>query len=700
MARVSGSLKSSVNAGQLSKSLWGKVNLKQYYSGAKVMAGFEPVPQSGFTLLPGSLHVGAVASSTVIKATLRVSAALSYTLIFSPGSVDIWRHDRVKVATVAIAEITLSMIPDLTFYGEANTVGIFHPDLPSGLRLFRNAANDTLWTKSTWPFDLLPDVDLGGVYTKTDDVWQLFIRWSDDATGLVLSVTVDGSTAASVTLKDSGTGLPVAPGAGTANWTLFASDIQSVIGDLPGFASGVSVVIDGSASRTQILLVTFGGGLSGQEYQFDATVVNTSSASALVSHTQIGKTDGEPLVSVARGGFAGMVLFQDRACYFAPKAKATAIAMSRTAEYFDLNIESTNDAAARLEALRSETSETIYHVMDTTYLLAFTDQAEYFASNRTIERNKPINWVRASEIGSRKSCRPVTLEGKVYFVSKDGGRLYSLTYDAVSELFQPEPMNDLNDDLVSQIRIMAVQKKTDQMRSDRLWLLRDDGRLVCCLINRVQEIMAAVEWPVAGGGTVLGLSVDGLNQVWLTVSRAGSIREEVLQEEAQNLFQRAFDVVTDLTGQASGLSVLNGRSVWAEIDNDVFGPFMVSGGVIDTGRPSRPAKVGLWQAPVYESMPYVRVLPNDDVVRRPGKVCSLRIYLENTASIAIGANGQPVKDQPLNRAGDDLSAPKTNYSGHFLVTGLKGATMDPTLTISQVRPGRITVRDYIPGVKL
>lgn len=697
MARVAGSLKSSVNAGQLSKSLYGKVNLKQYYSGAKAMQGLEPVPQSGFTLLPGSRRVGAAASATVAKGVLRVSNTLSYTLVITPGSVDIWRNDLVKVATVAAAELTAGLIPYLTFYGEANTFGIFHPDLPSGVRLFRNASNDTIWTKSTWPYDLVPDVDLGGSYTKTPDVWQIFLRWSADALSLVLSITVDGATTASVTLKDSG-GVPANPDNADADWVQLAEDIRDVIADLPGFSSGVSVSFDGSMDRYRVYSVIFDGALSGTEYEFDVSVVSTSSASALVGHSQVGETAGEPLISVARGGFAGMTLFQDRACYFAPKAKATAIGMSRVAEYFDLNIEATADNGARLEALRSATSESIYHLLDTTYLLAFTDQAEYFASNRTIERNKPLNWVRASEIGSKRTCRPVTLEGKAYFVSADGGRLYAFAYDAVTEMFQPEPVNDLNEDLVSDIRSMAVQKKQGDMRSDRLWILREDGRLVCCIINRTQEIMAAVEWPVAGGGTVHGLSVDGQGQVWLTVERAGAIAEEVLEEGL--FFQHSVAVTTNASGIASGLSAFNGKAIWGFFDNDAYGPVTVADGSADFGIASASGVAGLWQAPVYESMPYVRVLGNDDVVRRPGKVVSGRFYLEDTASIAIGANGQAVKDQPLDRASDDLEADKVNFTGHLTVCGLKGVTMDPTITISQVRPGALTVRDYIPGVKL
>jgi hypothetical protein len=693
MGRISGQLKSSVNAGQLAQSLAGKVNLKQYYSGALVMRGIEPIPQSGFQLLPGSAFIAAGTTAICKKGVLKVSKSLSYTIILSEGRAEIWRNDRVKVATLTgglLASITAAMVPDLEFYGEANTFGIFHPDIWEGIRLLRSAADDGVWTVSAWPWGTLPELDLGGEYDKTVDLWSLYFRWSDDVSFLQISLTVDGNTTDAI-------------GVSTTGWSSFDEDAQAAIAALPGMSSDVVVSEGGSGTNYQAIQIEFPGSLAGYEYDVSASIINTANASVLPAHRRIGKTSGEPLISAEQGGFSLMALFQDRAIYGAPKAKPTAMAMSKTGEYFDLNIKDQNDAAARLEALRTETSETILHVLDATYLLAFTDQAMYFASNRAVKRNEPMNWVRAIDIGSKNTCKPVTLEARVYFVSADGGRLYSAAYDAVSEMFQPTPENDLNggrEDLVTNIKSMAVQQKTAGMISDRLWLLREDGRLVCCVINRTQEIMAAVEWPVHGGGSVHAMAVDGQGQVWLTVERGALISEEVLEEESLNLFQHAFTVTTDLAGQATGLAVLNGKTVWALIDNDIHGPFTVAAGSVQTGIASKTAKIGLWSPPWYESMPYVRVLPNDDIVRRPGKVSSARLYLRDTASIAIGANGRPPRDLPLNRSSDDLSQPKVNFTGHVNVAGLIGACMDPTLVISQVRPGRLNVRDYIPGVKL
>lgn len=692
MARVSGQLKSSANAGQLAQSLLGKVNLKQYYSGAKRMAGFEPIPQSGFSLMPGSLLAGTAEATPVVQTSLIVNPSLSYTLFFMAGKVEIWRQDLVKVATVGIGSITAEMLPDLEFYGEANTVGIFHPSLPFGLRLVRNASNDASWSVGGWPFQFIPEVDLGGTYPKNDDVWEIYFRWATNTDNVVVSMEVDGSKTVAVSLGST-------PENG--DWYLFASNMRQAIANLPGFGSGVTVTFLGGADKYRRMEVRFSGPLQGSEYDFDASIVNTSNTSALATHTEIGKTAGELLVSISRGGFSGMANYQDRSIYIAPKAKPSAIAMSRVGEYFDLNIESQSDNSARLEALRTEVSETILFALDATYLLVFTDRAEYFASNRTIERNKPLNWVRASAIGTKKGCKPVLMDSTVYFVSRDGGRLYSAAYDAVSEAFQPTPVNDLNNDIVTNIRRMVVQRKSGKMSGDRLWLLREDGRLICCAANVSQDIrLAACEWPVAGDGLVRGISVDGLDRLWATVDRNGVYSRELLVEQEDSLFQMTVATTTDLAGSIGGLLLFEGKTVWAQIDGDIHGPFTVSSGSFQTDVSGRPALVGIWTPPIYESMPYVRVLPNDDVVRRPGKIVSGKFFLEDAASFAIGANNRPARDVPLQLMGDDLDQAKKNYTGHKAVAGLIGACMDPTLTITQVRPGRLRVRDYIAGVKL
>jgi hypothetical protein len=703
MPKAAGPLKSSANAGQLSADLAGKVGIKQYYSGALRMQGVEPIPQSGFDLLPGSAYVGSVASANCWKGVLKVNSTLSYVMIFTAGSVDIWRNDRVKVATIALASITSAMVPELGFYGEADTFGIFHTALPFGIRLLRNAANDALWTVGDWPYKDIPDVDLGGSYAKTNDSWSLYIRWADDAAALAMNVEIEGNLTPAVRLVDHTTGAVIAPNSAVdADWDNLATLLRTQIRALPGMNADVDIQYDltQKANNYRALNIVFSGSLAGDEYAVTGNIVNTSDASVIAGHTEVGSTAGEPLISVSRGGFGGMELYQDRAVYTAPAAKKGAAAMSQPGEYFNLNIKSTADNGPRLEALRSQTSETILHALDNTYLVLFTDQAEWFASNRTVSRNDPMNWVRASEIGSKPNCRPMVLEGDVYFSAPDGGKLYSISYDAVSTTYTPDAKNDLNKDLIDNMRRLAVQRKIGSTTSNRLWILREDGRLVCCVVNKTQEIMAACEWIPAGGGLVKDIVVNGQEQVWITVDRGGQISEEILEEQDINLFRQAYSVTTDLTGRVTGLSALEGKTVWGELSGDVYGPFTVSGGVVDTGAPSASGKIGLWTPPVYESMPFVLVNPDDSVVRRPGAVKWLKLFVMNATSLAIGVNGRAAKDVPLNRTSDDLTLPRQPYTGHVNQIGLIGACMDPTVVITQVRPGRLRLRDYIPGVKL
>lgn len=707
MAAITGAYKSSANAGQLSEDLQGKVNLKQYYSGAKVMKGFEPIPQSGFANMPGTYDVSDVRSDIVKIGVLKVSVGLSYTLVITPGFVDIWRNDRVKVAAIAVSAITSAMIPDLGFFGEANTFGIFHPDLNSGLgyRLLRNSSNDTIWTLSSWPWAYIPKVDLGGTYTKTNDVWDIYIRWAGTVEVFVVTVKVDGNSTQSVRLVDaSGFNAGMADEPIAENWNRFAANVQAAINALPGFESGVSVVLNDYTDNYRHMVVTFSGVLAGSEYDFSMSVVSSSNASVLVGHSQVGDTDGEALISASRGGFAGMGIYQDRAIYYAPKAKTAAIGMSQTGEYFTLNIENTADTGARLEALRTSTSETVLHVMDNTYLVVFTDQAEWFASNRTITRNAALNWVRASEVGSKKNCKPVSVDGLVFFVSGDGGVLYSVSYDAVSETYNPTRQNDLSKDLVKLIGDQIVQRKISGSTSSRIWVRRDDGRLVCIIVNKQlsdeQTMIAAAEWGIHRNGFVLSHAVDGDEQVWLAVKRDGAVRLEIMKEASDTVFQSTFAVSTDASGVASGLALHNGREVWIEVNGDFDGPFTVSGGQITTDFASASIKVGLWEAPVCESMPFVQVNQDDTVVRRPGQIKAVDLYVIDTDSIAIGANGRPARNISLNRASDDLSAAWQGYTGHLIVAGLNGAQTGPTLTITQTRPGRLRLRDYVPRVKL
>jgi hypothetical protein len=93
------------------------------------------------------------------------------------------------------------------------------------------------------------------------------------------------------------------------------------------------------------------------------------------------------------------------------------------------------------------------------------------------------------------------------------------------------------------------------------------------------------------------------------------------------------------------------------------------------------------------------LLPNDQIVRRPGRIHTFRGKLKDTSSIAIGANGETPRDIPLVKAGD-VAGDAPMWNGVREVTGLGGMMVDTTLVITQTKPGFLEVRDLVVEAKL
>lgn len=694
----------SANAGELSPDAKGRIDIKQYYSAGIAYKNIEPVPQSGFRQMGGTWRMGTLPAAThprYVGLMLDDGTALSG--FVTAGRVDFFTGS-APVATVNLPTVLASMLPDLDFYAEGRTIGIFHPELRS-LRLFLNSGVDD-WTVSDWPFDPVPQADLGGVYQKTDDIWEIFIRWTENPQ-LYLAITVDGETTPAVPLRDSPAGEPTTASAG--NWDAFAAELQAALIDLPSLRAGVVVTQAAAGSVARKLRIEFTGDLSGQEFQLSAMVTNTATASSLPYHVQIGETEREDLLSESRGWPGSAQLAQDRLGYVRIPAVPGAIALSQTGEYFNLNIDGQADNAARLDRLRSQTSERVAFLKESQYLLVFTDRGAYFANNRTIERNTPLNFILASETGIADNCRPFDLEGVDYYIGRDesdigdhsGHQMLSIVYDDVSTKYNAEPQSLLASHLVAGVIRSVRQKKSGDLDAAKGWLMRKDGRLVAAQMIRNQEIIGFCEWVAAHGGKVREIGVDGRNRFWLAVERDGVLVAE--RYDMAIYLQDAISVTPDLAGVITDLAAYEGKVVHVVADGfELEHGYLVEDGRIDLEDAYTSAVVGRWQPPRWESMPQVFVTPGDDVIIRPGRIHTVYANVIDTTSIAVGANGQEPQDIGLWKTNDPTDQPMPPKTELLTVTGedLPGFMEGTTLVITQTRPGQLRVRDLAWGAKL
>ncbi|TDR35694.1 hypothetical protein [Aquamicrobium defluvii] len=621
------------------------------------------------------------------------------------GVADFYTHAGY-VGAAHVPDVTSTMLPDIGFYAEGNTIGIFHGDLRSQ-RLFlmgASALND--WRTDLWPYDPVPKADLGGDYPKTDDVWDITVRYSS-GWEIALQITVNGETPGAITTPAAASGMS------PAQWASYCGSLQTALEGLPGLGPGVAVTWhDMGSTAASRIRVAFGGTLAGEEYEMSAMIANTAEASALAYHTQIGKTEKEDLFSVDRGWPRTTSLLQDRMAYARIPAARGALSLSRVGEYFDLNVDAKADNAARLDKLRSQTSETILHVKESNYFFVFTDRATYFIPNRTIERNTPLNFVICSEMGAQPTCEPFELEGQLYYVAinpeglnmaDEGGRQLFRVEESVTSAatsFEADPVSLLASHLVDKVIRSVRQKPEQDLDAARGWLMRTDGRVIVTQMIKSQEINGYCEWIAAGSGAVREVGVDGRNKLWMAIERSG--RTSIELYDTTIFLQDTVDASTDLAGKIIDLPYEDGAELWAVADGYVLGPFTVQGGVIDIEDAYSNVLVGRWTAPHFETMPQVYVTPADEVLHRPGRIHTLIVNIADTSSIAVGANGQPPVDIVLHETTDPVDQPMPAKTKQIVVAGsdLPGFMTGTTAVITQTRPGELRVRDIGIGAKL
>lgn len=681
-------------------------------TGVRVMVAFSSAASVGVGTVK-VLTESATQDSPRYQA-LRHDSGLRYNLSVSAGWLDIFEDD-AWAAGVYLSGISTSVLPEIGFYVENATVGIFHRTIELPMRV-RRAGSSAEWWLDDWPYENIPTADLGGTYTKTDDVWQIFIRWTGGSTDyFYMSASVDGQQTPAIKLKSPSTGDPVQLSATLSDmdWDTFGADLQTALRALSSLSDGVTVSVDTVDFPAPVILsVTFGGDLSGSEYQFETSVTSTTAASALPVHSQPGKTDYEPIISATQGGVGVVGLVQDRLAYGDFQAVPAAIAMSEPAEYFNLDDTGTGASAARLDKLRAgQTAERVLAFKEATYFLVFTDRGVHFASNRTINATDPLDYTITSETGIVAYTDPVSLDGKVYYLGQpdeedqeSGHQVLSLDYSELETRFDANPESLLASHLI--VSAMRSKKQVSSGDSDaaKVWILRSDGLLVAAQIIKSQDILGFSRWQAASGGAVREIQVDGRNRLRMAVARGGLLRHE--RQDPALFLQAALTATCNLAGQVSGLDIHEGREVWAVAPSGgdepwVIGPYTVASGAIDLGEYySGDIVVGLWQAPKWESMPRYRILPDDEILMRPGRIHSARIEVIDTTSIAVGANGGTPKNVPLARFGDAGDGPTPAANRRLDVSGMLGMVEGTTLVITQTRPGRLQVRDINLGEKL
>jgi hypothetical protein len=143
---VSRRTKASFTAGELAPELHGRADLRAYENGARRLRNVVIQPTGGVARRPGLRHL-AMLDGPARLVPFEFNTEQTYLLVFTAGAMQVFMGD-AAVATIA-GPWTGAMLPQLAWTQNADTLLLFHPEMPPK-RITRTS--HTAWTLAGFDF--------------------------------------------------------------------------------------------------------------------------------------------------------------------------------------------------------------------------------------------------------------------------------------------------------------------------------------------------------------------------------------------------------------------------------------------------------------------------------------------------------------------------------------------------------------------
>lgn len=677
-----GRQQSTFTAGELSPLLDRRTELKYVAAGLRRAANVEIYPQGGFRARRGTRRVAPVAATSIRQETFVASTGVVYDLVFTSTTIVILDAAGATVASLA-HPFSVAQIQTLDYVQQLDTALMFHEDVaPRRLRVTPSG-----WSIDQAPLTNVPSWDYGAVYTNgRPAIWEIeFIGLTEGtpaAEKIAFKLTVSGVDTNAANVPVSSPNVP--------NAAAMATLIRTMLETTNVVDPGIVVTV---LSNYRFQIRFEGTGNQGDGWAVSGTIINKADAAIVAYKTQTGVTPGEPIVSAARGWPRCAAFYQQRLIVGGFKGLPNGWMASVVGDYFNFDTTLAEANGAFVVPMDTGGGEIIRRIFAGRNLFIFTSAGEYWIADRNLSKTTPPVHVQASEAGIAAGTPVVRNEGANLFVDERRANLVEYRYTDVDGNYSTLSLSILAPHLVQQVIDQAVRKSEGATSAAILAYVQTDGAARLCFLLRDQDVTAftRLETP----GLVKSVRVNGRNELRMIVQRGANRAIEELDDEAllDGEIRQSFAPATAAIG---GLLVYNGLTVWAVADGDVFGPYLVAGGAITLPRPASDVRVGLWTPPIAASLPLPREVGPRIVLQRPARIHSLQLHLEDTTSLAVAVNDGPARDVPLRRTSDVGDRPElsSGYSGLLTLRGLVGFDQDPRITVTQTRPGRLTVKAW------
>lgn len=351
-------------------------------------------------------------------------------------------------------------------------------------------------------------------------------------------------------------------------------------------------------------------------------------------------------------------------------------------------------------SIASDRIQPVLHLVGLDQLVILTDTGEWVAQGDEtgVLRPTSINPRQVGYVGSA-FVRPVVIGNAIIFVQARGNVLRDLVYDK-----RTEGLTSAADLTVLAGHLFRGYTVTDmdyaQVPDSVVWCVRSDGTLLGLTYHREDQIVGWHRHDTSGGlfEQVCVIPEGDEDAVYVVVNRGGT---RLVERFASRTFTSLtncvhLDSAITKSGASStsvtGLTHLNGATVYALADGVVRGPFTVSGGAITLPAAASVVHVGLRITADVETLDLD--VQGSGVRAQRKRVQSIAMLLENSArGFAVGPDTDHLlvdRREPWEASGLVSGQVENNLTAGFTNTG--------RVVIRHTDPTPLTILGLLPYV--
>lgn len=590
-------IQTSFAAGELDPLLSGRIDLRARAEGARQLVNVLPLPTGGVVRRPGLRAVAEVPGARRLVAF--DGAAARVLLAIGPSRLDLFLDPVGSTPTASFAIDPMwseSVLRDLSWTVVGDRLLFCHPDVEPRL-LWRDAFGS--WQFAPWR---LEPVDPADATSPPRGPWLKFQPAAE------LQILLAGS-----------------PPTGTVP---AGSAVELLVSE-PLFAA---------AHLGQWLRIRDG----------HALVVGVNSATRVQAVLREAQPNGGPTrdfaelaFSPARGWPRAVATFQNRLVIGGSRDAPDHLWMSRSGRFFDFDVGSGLDDEAIAFRLTAEVAHTIRRLWPGRRLAVFTDRGEWVVHGEPVTPTSvAVDLQTRNGSPTARSPRIAEVDGAMLFVAASGREVREFVYIDSEQAWQAADIALLARHLVDD----PVDLVFDGSRR-QLLLLRGDGRLASCTLDRNANIVAWARQETAG--RVLAVE-HGLGGTWLLVARGNRTQIEFWDDSLRLDGCRRL-VATEPATLWSGLDAYVGSRVGVFADGRFLGFFELAAPSIVLPEPALELLVGL---------PYTHLVEPEtspaggslapDALYRPVRV-SFRLHATEAlfADVGLGLRSVPLPALPF-----------------------------------------------------